>query len=170
MTRCSRCGRTGHNKRSCPSKKRKAPAGGGAGKDGRPARGGKRKRPRGGGAGGAGLHDSGQPYHVALAEATLADADIAALLKQETQAHAHGTVERRLRLPPRAGRPSSPAPPPAGAFLFLLGHERLLWPLLPQREHRVMVRVRRYPVGGRASRVEGCSAEIGHQHFFRKRP
>ena len=32
MTRCSCCGKSGHNKRSCPSKKRKkAPTGGGAG-------------------------------------------------------------------------------------------------------------------------------------------
>ena len=74
MTKCGQCGRSGHNRRVCPSRKRKAPSGGGEGKNGRPARGGKSaKRPRHGG-GGAGLHD---PFRAARAAVAQADAAVA---------------------------------------------------------------------------------------------
>ena len=33
MTKCSRCDRSGHNRRACPTRKRKAPTGAGAGED-----------------------------------------------------------------------------------------------------------------------------------------
>ena len=44
-----------------------------------------------------------------------------------------------------------PAPPPLGAFRFLLGHERLLWPFLPHWPHFVMARVSW--LGGRHARL-----------------
>ena len=89
MTWCSRCGRTGHNKRSCPSKKRKAPAGGGAGEDGRPARGGKRKRPRGT-TSAAGLHD---PFRAAREELARAEAAGAAAAKHKTRTDAQADTD-----------------------------------------------------------------------------
>ena len=81
MTLCGQCGRSGHNRRMCPSTKRKAPSGGGAGNDGRPARGGKSaaKRPRVGG--GAGLHDPIQAARAAVAQATAEKAACEAALR-----------------------------------------------------------------------------------------
>ena len=51
MTKCSRCGRSGHNRRACPTGKRKAPTGAGAGEDAPSAGDRNAKRPCSGGGG-----------------------------------------------------------------------------------------------------------------------
>ena len=87
MTKCGQCGRSGHNRRLCPSKKRKAPSGGGAGNDGRPARGAKSaKRPRGGG-----MHD---PIQAALAAVAQAAAENDAACQRLQLAHVQAETQR----------------------------------------------------------------------------
>ena len=90
MGLCSRCGKRGHNKRTCPTRnKRKAPTAGSAGDDARPAGGAKKRRATRGG-GGAGLHD---PYQAARAAVAGASADVAAVQQQKEQAHAKADAE-----------------------------------------------------------------------------
>ena len=106
MGLCSRCGKRGHNKRTCPTrKKRKAPSGAGAGDGGRPAGGadGDRSQPhvpppqkrakRGAGAGAAAAVFD--PLQAAIAKARQADAAEAAATQLNEQDTSTLEAERR---------------------------------------------------------------------------
>ena len=85
------------------------------------------------------------------------------------------TSPRAAHTQARAGRPSFPVSTPLGALRFLLGHVRLLCPLLPHWSHSVMARVSllvgmRASLGGKGVGGSSATKKIAARARPRRRP